>query len=375
MAARGAGSIRMRSHGARALPSVMPTLPSALRARGLSPVRALRRSRDPPSTSRRGRSTLGQAFDDVETGWPSTGATAPGGRAERPPGRAAERGARARPAARAHRPPGADRPPRRPMSREEHEEVELVGGVYRLVTSRAAAGNAAPRSGRARPGGPPEPGASDHPGAARHLRAPGPRATGRAARGGGALERGHRPAAPAERAHGAALSRAGARSARSPHAEGTGPAPHGRRRRLALRYPLGGEDVWGATARILRIFSAVLREALSQPRGLSRLQRLPRGQIRLGDPAGLAAVAQLVQPREVRLRTPPGAGGRAAARPRTGPRGPGSGRRSAGSPRRRAARARPRWGSGHVLEDRHPAQCSSGRGGGPGGARRGARPG
>jgi 8-oxo-dGTP pyrophosphatase MutT (NUDIX family) len=32
---------------------------------------------------------------------------------------------------------------------------------------------------------------------------------------------------------------------------------------LALRYPLGGEDVWGATARILRIFSAVLREALS----------------------------------------------------------------------------------------------------------------
>jgi hypothetical protein len=32
---------------------------------------------------------------------------------------------------------------------------------------------------------------------------------------------------------------------------------------LALRYPLGGEDVWGATARILRIFSAVLREAIS----------------------------------------------------------------------------------------------------------------
>jgi 8-oxo-dGTP pyrophosphatase MutT (NUDIX family) len=32
---------------------------------------------------------------------------------------------------------------------------------------------------------------------------------------------------------------------------------------LALRYPLGGEDVWGATARILRIFSLVLREALS----------------------------------------------------------------------------------------------------------------
>ncbi len=32
---------------------------------------------------------------------------------------------------------------------------------------------------------------------------------------------------------------------------------------LALRYPLGGEDVWGATARILRIFSGVLREALA----------------------------------------------------------------------------------------------------------------
>jgi 8-oxo-dGTP pyrophosphatase MutT (NUDIX family) len=31
---------------------------------------------------------------------------------------------------------------------------------------------------------------------------------------------------------------------------------------LALRYPLGGEDVWGATARILRIFSRVARCAL-----------------------------------------------------------------------------------------------------------------
>jgi 8-oxo-dGTP pyrophosphatase MutT (NUDIX family) len=37
---------------------------------------------------------------------------------------------------------------------------------------------------------------------------------------------------------------------------------------LALRYPLGGEDVWGATARILRIFSGVLWEALGvSPRG------------------------------------------------------------------------------------------------------------
>ena len=32
---------------------------------------------------------------------------------------------------------------------------------------------------------------------------------------------------------------------------------------LELRYPLGGEDVWGATARILRTFSRVLRCALS----------------------------------------------------------------------------------------------------------------
>ncbi len=32
---------------------------------------------------------------------------------------------------------------------------------------------------------------------------------------------------------------------------------------LALRYALGGEDVWGATARILRTFSRVLRCALS----------------------------------------------------------------------------------------------------------------
>jgi 8-oxo-dGTP pyrophosphatase MutT (NUDIX family) len=32
---------------------------------------------------------------------------------------------------------------------------------------------------------------------------------------------------------------------------------------LALRYPLAGEDVWGATARILRIFCGVLRDALS----------------------------------------------------------------------------------------------------------------
>jgi 8-oxo-dGTP pyrophosphatase MutT (NUDIX family) len=30
-----------------------------------------------------------------------------------------------------------------------------------------------------------------------------------------------------------------------------------------LRYPLQGEDVWGATARILREFSAVLRDALA----------------------------------------------------------------------------------------------------------------
>ncbi len=32
---------------------------------------------------------------------------------------------------------------------------------------------------------------------------------------------------------------------------------------LALRYPLAGEDVWGATARILRTFSRVTRCALS----------------------------------------------------------------------------------------------------------------
>jgi 8-oxo-dGTP pyrophosphatase MutT (NUDIX family) len=32
---------------------------------------------------------------------------------------------------------------------------------------------------------------------------------------------------------------------------------------LALRYPLAGEDVWGATARILRIFSRVARCALA----------------------------------------------------------------------------------------------------------------
>ena len=31
---------------------------------------------------------------------------------------------------------------------------------------------------------------------------------------------------------------------------------------LALRYPLDGEDVWGATARILRGFCAALRHAL-----------------------------------------------------------------------------------------------------------------
>jgi hypothetical protein len=35
---------------------------------------------------------------------------------------------------------------------------------------------------------------------------------------------------------------------------------------LALRYPLGGEDVWGATARILRIFSRVARCALAPAR-------------------------------------------------------------------------------------------------------------
>jgi 8-oxo-dGTP pyrophosphatase MutT (NUDIX family) len=35
---------------------------------------------------------------------------------------------------------------------------------------------------------------------------------------------------------------------------------------LALRYPLAGEDVWGATARILRIFSRVARCALAPGR-------------------------------------------------------------------------------------------------------------
>jgi 8-oxo-dGTP pyrophosphatase MutT (NUDIX family) len=34
---------------------------------------------------------------------------------------------------------------------------------------------------------------------------------------------------------------------------------------LALRYPLDGEDVWGATARILRGFCAALRDALGVP--------------------------------------------------------------------------------------------------------------
>lgn len=33
--------------------------------------------------------------------------------------------------------------------------------------------------------------------------------------------------------------------------------------RLQLRYPLDGEDVWGATARILRLFARVTREALA----------------------------------------------------------------------------------------------------------------
>jgi 8-oxo-dGTP pyrophosphatase MutT (NUDIX family) len=36
-----------------------------------------------------------------------------------------------------------------------------------------------------------------------------------------------------------------------------------------LRYPLDGEDVWGATARILRGFSAVLRSALLTEDGTS----------------------------------------------------------------------------------------------------------
>jgi 8-oxo-dGTP pyrophosphatase MutT (NUDIX family) len=44
---------------------------------------------------------------------------------------------------------------------------------------------------------------------------------------------------------------------------------------LALRYPLAGEDVWGATARILRIFCAVLRDALS-----------PAGQAQTAEGAG-----------------------------------------------------------------------------------------
>jgi 8-oxo-dGTP pyrophosphatase MutT (NUDIX family) len=49
---------------------------------------------------------------------------------------------------------------------------------------------------------------------------------------------------------------------------------------LELRYPLGGEDVWGATARILRIFSAVLWEVLSPGDGAARATRAA------ADPAG-----------------------------------------------------------------------------------------
>jgi 8-oxo-dGTP pyrophosphatase MutT (NUDIX family) len=39
---------------------------------------------------------------------------------------------------------------------------------------------------------------------------------------------------------------------------------------LSLRYPLGGEDVWGATARILRAFAAVVRQAIDGTSGVTR---------------------------------------------------------------------------------------------------------
>ncbi|MGE0026966.1 MAG: CoA pyrophosphatase [Thermoleophilia bacterium] len=51
---------------------------------------------------------------------------------------------------------------------------------------------------------------------------------------------------------------------------------------LALRYPLGGEDVWGATARILRIFSGVLRQALAVSPRAGAAPATPAG----ADPAG-----------------------------------------------------------------------------------------
>jgi 8-oxo-dGTP pyrophosphatase MutT (NUDIX family) len=50
---------------------------------------------------------------------------------------------------------------------------------------------------------------------------------------------------------------------------------------LALRYPLGGEDVWGATARILRIFCRVTRCALSLSPGPGGPAPTPAG----ADPA------------------------------------------------------------------------------------------
>lgn len=46
---------------------------------------------------------------------------------------------------------------------------------------------------------------------------------------------------------------------------------------LALRYPLAGEDVWGATARILRTFCRVARYALSGPGGEPRAEPAEAG--------------------------------------------------------------------------------------------------
>ena len=73
-------------------------------------------------------------------------------------------------------------------------------------------------------------------------------------------------------------------------------------------------------------------------------------------PAGLAVVAELRRGARGAPRARPGAGGRAAARPRTGPPGPGSGTRSAGSPRHELRELVLGGDVVDVLGDRHGAQ-------------------
>jgi hypothetical protein len=209
----------MRTGGAGRCPVVTDTPDSRGRSSG-----ALF-SGPPRSVDLPWRSTLGLAFDDMRPAWRFSERQPRPGRAECPSDELLEEGASHSPglvACRARRAAAAPMPGLR-----EAEEVSW-SGHHRLATAAAGtllAGAVLVLVDRLSPSLPTT-GASSYvgSGASRRWRCSPRRAH----------ERGDRPA-DATGAHTVALSRAGARAARSPHAEGTGPAPDVRWRNARSR--------------------------------------------------------------------------------------------------------------------------------------------